>query len=219
MHDRLDLSGSLWSRSAALVSTLPVLFACSDRQGETSFGITNVAFDNESTITLTFSQAVGDVGAVDPNDFRLSFAQTMRATTSYNGVTEIYEYTSYHDLGTFVYDYSTYGQPFSFTLIEAGAANQLVLRTTVALGPDACEFLENTRNQLEYYATYYPTGNVAYDVAIFLHYAASNIPIESEAGEPLADIGRDWVLNGEEYVERESFGFTMLSPQLRIPCP
>jgi hypothetical protein len=76
---------------------------------------------------------------------------------------------------------------------------------------------------LEYYAESYPTGNVSYDLAIFLHYAAGaaegDIPIESEAGEPLADIGADWVLNVEDYVEREGFGFTMLSPQLRIPCP
>jgi hypothetical protein len=227
MHHRLDLPRNLWSPTGALAaglaSTLPALIACSDSQGETSFHITNVAFDNESTITLTFSQPVGELGAVDPNDFRLSMAQTQRATTNYNGVTELYEHTSYSDLRVTANDYDTYDQPFSFMLIEAGAPNQLVLRTTAPLGPGACEHFESRRSMLEYYAEIYPTGNVAYDVAIFLHYAADagagDIPIESEAGELLADIGRDWVLNAEDYVERESYGFTMLSPQLRIPCP
>lgn len=209
MHNRL-----------ALASTLPVLISCSDStQPEPGFHITNVAFEDDSTITVTFSQPVGELGAVDPNDFRLSMAQTQRATTNYNGVTELYEHTSYRDLRFTANDYDTYNQPFGFMLIEPGAANQLVLRTTAPLRPDACEHLETTRSMLEYYVEIYPTGNVAYDLAIFLHYSAGDIPIESEAGEPLADIGPDWVLNAEDYVERDSYGFTMLSPQLRIPCP
>jgi hypothetical protein len=220
MDDRNDPPRNLWPRSAALASTLPAMLACSDRQVETGFRITGVAFDNDSTITLTFSQPVGDLGAVDPNDFRLSMAQTFRATYTYNGVTETYLYTSYRDLADIIDEYSYgYDERFSFMLIEpSAAADQVVLRTTDPLGPDACDWIDYVRSQFEMYASY-PGIDATFDFAMFLHYAAGDAPIESEAGEPLADIGRDWVLTENDYIGREGFGFTMLSPQLRIPCP
>jgi hypothetical protein len=213
-------TNNLWPRVAALASTLPALIACNDRQVDTGFRITNVAFDNDSTITLTFSQPVGELGAVDPNDFRLSMAETFRATYTYNGISETYQYTSYRDLSDIVYDYDYgYDERFSFMTIEPGAAaDQIVLRTTDPLGPTACDWIDYTRDLFEMYSSY---SNVmaVFDFAIFLHYAAGDVPIESEAGEPLADIGSDWVLTDNDYIGRESFGFTILSPQLRIPCP
>jgi hypothetical protein len=220
MHDRLHLRASLWRRSATLVSTLPALIACAEREVETDFQITSIAFDNESTITLTFSQNLGELGAVDPNDFRLSMGETQRESYIYDGATYVYEYTSYFDLGAIVYDPS-------FMVIEMGAANQLILRTTAPLGPGACEFLELSRSQFEMDAASNPDSNAVFDNAIFLHYApggaaggaAGATPIESESGEPLADIGGDWVLNGPDYFSREGFGFTLLSQQLRLPCP
>jgi hypothetical protein len=103
--------------------------------------------------------------------------------------------------------------------IEPGASdNQIILRTTDPLGPQSCDFLDYATAQFEMYANYYDP-NAQLDLAMFLHYAAGDIPIESEAGVPLTDIGAAWVLSSNSYIEREGFGFTMLSPQLRIPCP
>jgi hypothetical protein len=218
MHERRDPQSSRWPRYATLASTLPALLACTDRQVDTGFRITSVAFDNDSTITLTFSQPVAELGSVDPNRFRLSIAQTYTFTYSYQGVTETYSGTSYRDVATLGYDY--YGNDrFAFLSIEPGAsANQIILRTADPLGPDSCTFVAYTIAQFEMYASYYDaTGQI--DAAIFLHYAEGDIPIESEAGEPLMDIGADWALSPDDFYDREGFGFTMLSPQLRIPCP
>lgn len=221
MDERLaHPSGNRWPRSASLAATLPALLACSDRQIDTSFRITGVAFDNDSTITLTFSQPVADLGSVDPNNFRLSMGQTISVSYTYEGITETYISTSYRDLANVTYGYGYYGNyRFTFMSIEPGAAaNQVILRTTDPLGPAGCDFIDDTIAQFEMYAAYYDaTGQ--FDVAMFLHYAAGDIPIESDAGEPLVDIGADWVLTTDEYIDREGFGFTMLSPQLRIPCP
>lgn len=221
MDERRDPpSGNRWPRSLTLASTLPALIACSERQIDTSFRITSVAFDNDSTITLTFSQPVADVSSVDPNNFRLSMGQSLFVTFLYNGVTESYMYTSYRDLASVAYSYNYYGgYRFSLMSIEPGAsANQVILRTTSPLGPASCDFIDYATAQFEMYSSYYDaTGQ--FDLAMFLHYAAGDIPIESQAGEPLADIGADWVLDNEDFYSRDGFGFTMLSPQLRIPCP
>jgi hypothetical protein len=69
----------------------------------------------------------------------------------------------------------------------------------------------------EQYEAEYP--NLKRDIAIFLHYAAGDIPLESEDDATLVDIGRDWVLTDENYLTRPGFGFNRLSPQIRIPCP
>ena len=56
------------------------------------------------------------------------------------------------------------------------------------------------------------------DIALFVHYAGREIPLESQAGEILANIGADWVINDPDYLERDAYGFTQLEVQLRIPC-
>jgi hypothetical protein len=219
MNERRDPQSSRWPRYATLASTLPALFACTDRQtGDTGFRITSVAFDNDSTITLTFSQPVANLGGVDPNAFRLSMGRTSSVMYTYDGVTETLQYTSYSDLVYAVYTYG-YNDRFSFMSIEPGAsADQIILRTTDPLGPDSCELIDYRIDFFHMYADQYDP-NAQFDLTMFLHYAAGDVPIESEAGEPLTDIGADWVLSAESYVEREGFGFRMLSPQLRIPCP
>jgi hypothetical protein len=219
-EQRTPVHGNRWPRATTVASTLPALLACSDRQIDTGFRITGVAFDNDSTITLTFSQPVADLADVDPNNFRLSMGQTLSVTYSYGGITETYQYTSYRDLATVVYNYNYYGgYRFSFMSIERGAsANQVILRTTDALGPTSCEFIDYATAQFEMYADYYDP-NAQFDLAMFLHYAAGDIPVESESGVPLTDIGAAWVLTSDTFSDRQGFGFTMLSPQLRIPCP
>jgi hypothetical protein len=204
-------------RFAALASSLPTLLACTDGQVETEFRITNVAFDNDSTITLTFSQPVAELGGVDPNSFRLSMGRTVSSSFTYEGATETYQTTSYLDLAIVVSPYDDY--LFSFMSIERGAsADQIILRTTNPLGPAGCDFIDDAFAEFEMYAEYYGPS-AQFDVAMFLHHAAGDIPIESEAGEPLLDIGASWALSPDESYYRDRFGFTMLSPQLRIPCP
>src|SRR5690606_33867677 len=83
-------------------------------------------------------------------------------------------------------------EPFTFmSLAEGATADRIVLRTSAALG-DACDTARQVREQFEMYAEYYG-ADARIDVALFLHYASGDVPIESEAGEPLADVGADWV--------------------------
>jgi hypothetical protein len=215
----MNPQSSRWPRYATLASTLPALLACTDRQVDTSFRITGVTFDDDSTITLTFSQPVADLGEVDPNAFRLSMAVTLSAMYTYGGVTETYQYTSYRDLASIVGTYDYYSYRFTFMSIERGAgANQIILRTTDPLGPGSCDYIEYSTAQFQMYAEQYDPS-AQFDLTMFLHYATGDVPLESEAGEPLTDIGADWVLTPDSYLEREGFGFRMLTPQLRIPCP
>ena len=182
------------------------------------FAISSARID-EATLTLTFSQPLADLEGVDPNDFRISFAQTVSVTYTYEGVTETYEYTNYIDLVNFVgYETGYYGYRLNFlSLVPGSAANQLVLEAGTSIAP-ACDAVADTRQFFEMYAAMY-YDDARFDVTMFLHYAGGEIPIESTSGSVLADIGPDWVLSEESYVGREGFGFTNLSPQLRIPCP
>lgn len=199
-----------------MVPTLIAGSACQADDGP--FRITKVEFDNDSTITLTFSEPIAPVDGVNPDDFRLSFAVTSAFSYVYEGLSYHYEYTSYNDVAYVIGDYYSF-QPFAFMSVTRGAAaNQLVLRSVDALGPEACDTLDNVFEWFETYAAYY-SDDTRFDAALFLHYAGGDVPIESEAGGVLADIGADWVTSQDINRSREGFGFTALAPQLRIPCP
>jgi hypothetical protein len=205
---------------SALVSALPAVFAASgcdhDDPGNPDFHIARVAVDDDSTIRLTFSHPVAEFGSINPNQFRLSLAETVTASYVHNGVTKTFTYTTYLDLATIIDSYYTHR--FTFKSIESGAApDQIILRTLEPLGPDGCTWLDATADLFELYASY-PGVTARFDHAIFLHYAAGEVPITDAAGRALADIGADWVLNASNYAIRDDFGFTMLNPQLRIPC-
>lgn len=186
--------------------------------GEGGFAITSVRFD-EATLTLTFSQPLADLDGVDPNDFRISMAQTASITYTYEGVTQTYQYTSYMDLADVVGYYTGYySDRLNFLSLTPGSAdNELVLEAGTSLAP-ACDQIASTLEFFEMYAAMY-YDDARFDVALFLHYAAGEVPLESTSGSVLADIGPHWVLNPDSYFSRMGFGFTMLSPQLRIPCP
>src|SRR5690606_8903847 len=103
------------------------------------------------------------------------------------------------------------------SLAEGATVDRIVLRTSAPLA-DACDTAKQIREQFEIYAEYYGV-DARIDTALFLHYASGDVPIESGVGEPLADIGADWVTSQDLSRSRQGYGFTMLVPQLRIPCP
>jgi hypothetical protein len=223
VDERSDFINSLVRRrsTAAVASAIPVLItgsACNPGDDEGGFRITRVDFDNNSKITLTFSEPVADLGEVNPNDFRLSLGRTSSYVLVYDGMETLYEYTSYQDLVSVAGGYNYYGTPFTFLDVALGSsASQIVLTTTDPLGPNACDWVRTRLEAFEMYSGYYEDARM--DLAIFLHYASGDVPIESQAGVELGEIGPDWVLSGDSYFTREGFGFTMLAPQLRIPCP
>lgn len=222
MEDRFVSShdGSILRSVTALISALPAVFAGSgcDPEADESVGfhVTRVAFDDHSTITLTFTHPVVEFGSINPNQFRLSLAETVTASYVYNGVTETFTYTTYIDPALITDSY--YVHRFTFKSIEPGpTANQIVLRTLEPLGSVGCAWLDATTQLFELYASY-PGFTARFDHAIFLHYAAGEVPITDAAGRALPDIGADWVLDASNYAARDDFGFTRLDPQLRIPC-
>jgi hypothetical protein len=197
-----------------LAWTAPVLIGC-QTNGEDSFRVTSVAFDGDSTITLTFTEALAPVDGIDVNDFRLSYATTGFFTTTYYGMTMTYQYASYLDPAFVIGGYLDPEQRLTFVELGPGdAANQLVLRTSQSIA-SACDYLDEWFEVAASEMEEYP--NRRFDAALFLHYASGEIPIESEAGEMLRDVGPDWVLTDEVSLERSEFGFT-IAPQLRIPC-
>lgn len=217
-----------WRRSAAaLATTLPALIAatgCEGKDGDGGFGITRVEFDNASTITLTFSEPVAELGAVDPNDFRISAAQTYRLTYSYGGVTYSYASSMYQDIGYLSagYDYNAEPVRFSFASVARGSAdNQLVLTTDSPLGPLACDWVDEMEAALDEFVEYYGEygGDVEFEFGLFLHYAGGSVPIEGDGGDSLADIAAHWVASTLFIDETDKFGFPRLRPRLQIPCP
>lgn len=221
---RIEITWSLalgLRRSAAVsvAAAVPVLALGAGCQAdEDGVRITNVAFDGDSTITLTFSEPLADFDEVDPNAFRLSWGHTVRYTQTYeNAPPYVNSATSYYDLNTIFY-YGYYLGPLTFTSLTAGpSANQIALRTAKSIGPEACDTLAQSIAEAQMYAVGYPGRD--FEFAIFLHYAGGDIPIESETGSVLGDIGADWVRNDEWSVSFPGYGFADLSPQLRIPCP
>ena len=134
--------GSIPSLQVTLgvAAAIPML-GCPVDDNDESFRVSAVAFDGESTITLTFTEPVGELADVDPAAFRLSFASSYTFTYTSDGVTQTYEYTSYNDLAGFIDDY--YTDRVTVTSLTPGtAANQIVLQTNAAWGTPACDFVE-----------------------------------------------------------------------------
>ena len=201
---------------------LPALAAISACQTDEDSGlrIRSLEFDGEATITLSFSDAVADVGTVDPNDFRISAAVTTRAIYTYAGTTYDYASSNYTDLG-YILDYGYGGNPtrMTFSSIAPGASAEQVVLTTAAAIDSACEWASETRASFESYASQ-SDYDITFEIELFLHYAAGEVPITAEdGGHALADVGPSWVLDDalDDYIEE--YGFPRLIPRLRIPCP
>ncbi|PRQ08143.1 hypothetical protein [Enhygromyxa salina] len=129
-----------------------------------------------SQLRLHFSEAIGPLGAVDPNDFRVSVLSV------YINPRAGYSYAYYYDFG-----YRAYGQPLRFTGARVGTL-ELDLYFAPAVPQHYCRQLDN-------YSDYAPPG-VRAETALFLHYAAGAIPIRDDAGTALQSFGTDWVAAG-----------------------
>jgi hypothetical protein len=188
--------------------------SCQTDDDDDRFRIIALEFDGESTITLSFSEPVAELGDVDPSSFRLSLGTTYRFTYSYDGTTYTEETTNYFDVGAFVSTAGGYYEQVTVaSLMPGSSADRIVLATSGVWGQDACGFVSYLQAQWEAYESSY----YAADVGIFLHYAAGDVPLESASGSSLADIGADWVIDGTN--QQSEYGFVRLKPQLRIPCP
>ena len=194
---------------AGLAACLPMLACNTGGGGDAGFRITSVNYDSQNRLILTFSEPIMDPSGVDPNDFRISYGRTSRLIVPGEPVMETVFYTG---IG--------YG---GFDQIAPGdSANQLILSS--AYGVDFAYYCENINYNLEYYQNYletylqqeYPGATANFDLGMFLHYAAGDIPIESEAGETIADVMPDFVLTDGYLMPEMRYGFINY---LRIPCP
>jgi hypothetical protein len=218
MASRFELCPILLRRwpLASLAAVAPLL-GCGPGAVDSGFRITAIAFDGDTTLTLSFSQPVANGNAIDANDFRISVGRTYSSTYSdpESGQTETIAYTVYSDIA-WVTDYDYYGGTENFAFASAASsADQLQLVDPDGIIADVCMFVAAYQMYYEQYQ--YP--GVSREIDLFLHYASGDIPLESEDGELLADVGRDWVLHEGATLGREGYGFIHLAPKLRIPCP
>jgi hypothetical protein len=219
MRARSELTDAVyrWPFVAAKLAVTSLSLGCQpDANDRESFRIVSVSFDGASTLTLTFSEPIVDVGKFDPNDFRISVGFTYR--TTYDGpagasFTE--QGTRYTDVGEYIDTYTRLG----WTSATLGANDkQLMLQAEQVFG-DVCGEIAYYIGQFERYQNSIYTNGVA-EMGMFLHYAVGDIPIQNESGDTIADIGRDWVLSDNMYeVFFDTFGFPDLTPKLEVMCP
>lgn len=220
MRAPFELSSSLRGYWPAAVASVMPLLGCGPGGVDTEvFRIASVAYDNEDTLTLTFTRPIANADEIDPNDFRISLGRSYQFT--YMGpsdtVPTTYTSTYYLDLYAYTGMYNYNDQRFSFKSASLGAPDQLVLEMTSPLGTYVCEQIEYYENQVAMYLAEYPGSQ--FEMAMFVHYAGQDIPLLGDNGEALPDIGPDWVLSDLSYLSNEIFGFTKLNPKLEIPCP
>lgn len=178
-----------------------------DEGGGAEFALISAELDEtRQFLTLSFSEAVGPVEGVDPQDFRISFAGYSSLCTDDGCVDQ----TSYWDPNFFAEYYIGYGPNmgtrFEAALLEPGSlGHQLVLRFEAPLDAAVCEYIQA-----------YGGG----DEFLFVHYAAGDIPVTSAEGEGLAPIGPEWVEADTPLPIWEVEGeFPNLDPRISIPCP
>ena len=179
-----------------LLASLAAVTACSSGADE-SFRVVALDLDDEGRLILTFSEPVADPTQVDPTDFRLSMART--------------------------FDFRQAGAPYVGTVYAGWAGDDVEY---LALGPSPTQLILGINPDIMFaagcdyidgYLDYYEVRGVAFDMAMLLHYAATDIPIEAASGSGvLANIAPDWVLSSDYVLELDTYGF---HNPLRIPCP
>ena len=192
----------------------------------------NVAFLDNLTLQLTFSEPMAAVDAVDPSVFRLSLA--LGYTESYKGYTRTFyqevgyfndnnqycyeEYCNencYYDKRTgekycyeYCYDYCPYEVQFVNAIAirnDSADATKIQLVLDPGIGSGVCEAYKELPPE--------------YSGGLFLHYTDDRPPLPSDTqGQGLFPIGEDWVLQGDSFRDVQGF-FPQLNPMLPIPCP
>lgn len=195
---------------AGIVAVLP-LFACHESDEDEGFRISKIEFDGETTLTLSFTESLVDPTQVNPNDFRISLGRTYLFPVD----GQVYEGRYYADPG---YASNNYGYGYGYsnltiTSLSVGPSkSQLVLETSSTLAA-ACDQIAEYTAEFGKYIDGYPGAK--FDMGLFLHYAAGDIPIEAESGDLLANVIPLWVTTGKTFAQLPNYGF--VNP-LRIPC-
>jgi hypothetical protein len=171
------------------------------------FHIINVSPAEGTTLTLTFSEPVGPLEGVDPDDFRISMAMTFYAF-EYG---QAYQSSQYTDLVVYanIYPYVN----FTFLSITPGASpDQVVLELDQPFPDYACEYIAYFNNLPP------PTGGCA-ERTLLLHHAGGDVPIHDVDGVALPDFGPDWVHEPSWVDYVEDAGFPNFPARIDIPCP
>ena len=160
--------------------------------------------DADTTLILTFSDAVGPVEGVDPSDFRISMALTTRYDDNRGTISD---YSTYADPNVFF----TYDPPVGMLAIAKGPKpDQISITLAPGLSVDVCPLLADLLEQAG--------ADYLLEASLFPHYAPGDIPLTSEGGVELAAIGPDWVLDPGTVAHIEAFLWPNLDPQIPIPC-
>lgn len=200
-----------WPSIAVCVGA-SLLTGCGPGEIDNDFRVTAIDYDGDTRLLLTFSNPIANADEIDPTAFRISYA-----ITSYLVYAPGYIYQ-----GTYYQSVGEYSYPEGYTDLEFVSASlgatptQLVLELSAPIDDDVCYSIGQFEQYFADYVAQYP-GSKA-DIGLFLHYAAGDIPLTGTNGQVLADIGRDWVLTEDDYLYRETYGFTQLTPRLEIPC-
>lgn len=160
-------------------------------------------------LLLRFSEPMAAVDAVDPADFRISFARTV----NYSGYYGDYEWSFYADPGVY-YSYGYYEySPLTISKVTAGNKDtDIVLRFEEPVDPQVCVWLA----QLE--EIYENDPSQQGKVALFTHYSPGEVPVESVDGEVLGAMGAEWVEYEGAFMNVDEYGWPNLDPQVAIPC-
>ncbi|KIG16285.1 hypothetical protein DB30_04745 [Enhygromyxa salina] len=175
---------------------------------ETAPVLVEAAFEDPSTLVLTFSEPIASVVDVDPvTHFRLGSAFALEALDL-----TVYYDLSHHFGGGFPGsggDASGPWQRHGFTVVSR-----------VEHGDDPSQL----RLSISYPIIYYVCDNLALasemgiPAGIHLHYAQAGFPrVTDEAGNPLADIGAWWV--AASFSTTQPGEFPELDMRMPIPCP
>lgn len=183
--------------------------------------------DTNTTLALTFSEALAPPTSINPRQFRLTTAFAPPEDYGYSYGTFYQEAGLWNGEGYFCDEYcyeycyqdQCYEECFEYCYTPPGPPVQVTAITPMVDRPDVWLLTINPGigsgvcNQLEgappewvsdLFITYTPQGTA---------------PVTDNAGESLAPIAEHWALSpDEEYAYIEGF-FEQLQPMLPIPCP
>lgn len=160
-----------------------------------------------STVRLTFSEAILDIGNVDPRQFRLSWA----ITDTYAGPLATY----YADVGYWEETEAEQAlNPIVSVAHDEQDASVLLLTLTRPISQRMCDAMAN-------YKGYWSTAE---NSAIYVHYAATGIPegepLLDESGDAVESIGAPFVVEqADDLLHYALDAFPHMSTPVPMVCP